>query len=220
VRRPARPVLRVVDVGKSLAAWTVGWYRSDMEHYIYVSQTKLDVFLPQLPSRWRLSVDKIKVDAKFSSAEWKTPDTPLDALRIGLLSKLSDHIRNKEGCGSVKDDADFIYDIVPAKLFKYDGSSVLEDGQICFAGPVGDGGFAFFGSEQHLVGSPKAHTPRVGSALAGWTMSQKQYQALCCGWNPHDGIKVEILAKRHKTFRLGEGGPRLVTGSPFYVALA
>lgn len=200
-------------------------------HFIYISNTKLDVLLPQIQkatgSRDEASVS-LKLDLKVLSSEVRFGAKPPDVHRTKLITSLTEYIHQNTFCGAVTDDGEYIHDILNVRLMRHakpdDFSTYcpLAEGQICFGGRCTGGAFAFLGSQHHIIGAVRGEGVLFPGTLPIYSDDfNSQIFDACYEEGTGDTMKVEILAVRHETHHFEYDGPtRFVIGSPIFVALA
>lgn len=195
--------------------------------YLYVSQTKVDMLLSQIPKVGVQSIAaKLKIDLSILEVEVEaTIDSRLDRTRL-VESYLQEHA----WVGDLDDGAEYIAGTMPLSWGEIEGA-------VIFAGVRGGTGLALTGSTHSLIGVEE-RARKNGSLLAATYASvrglmheatkaegsgivtdvTRLYDATRHAFEALPTQKLEFLAKRF----VSRGTPeqRLVLGSPIFVAMA
>jgi hypothetical protein len=195
--------------------------------YLYVSQTKVDMLLSQIP---RVGIEhvaaKLKIDLSILALEVEaTLDARLDKTRL-----VESYLREHAWVGDVDDGAEYISGTMQLSWGE------IED-MVIFAGMRGGTGIAMTGSTHSLIGANEK-ARKNGSLLAATYAAVRglMHETTKAGKSGivsdvarlHDATrnafaalptqKLEFLAKRFVSRGVPE--QRLVLGSPIFVAMA
>lgn len=135
-----------------------------MRYYIYISDSKVDMLLPQIPSEAKRKIaTEFKIDLKVLSALRKSETETTDN-RFSRLEAVCAFIRNYGNVGSVAEPDDYVYGSMPLRMltdrnFVYFGGSVQEANTI-----VG-----LSGSVKHLIGITPPTNAYGSSSLLSYT---------------------------------------------------
>jgi hypothetical protein len=132
-----------------------------MKYYIYISDAKVDMLLPQVPHEIRKKVAvEFKTDIKIFSASRKT-ETESDDSRIARLETVLEFLREYGKVGTVEQPDDYIEDIVDMRWGPY--ASTGNDSIVYFGGDVGTTAIGLAGSMRHVIGNVGSGSPTVAS---------------------------------------------------------
>ena len=132
-----------------------------MEYYLYISDSKVDMLLPQVPEKTRaklaaeFGVNVGVLEAKFKSErDTGTPDN-----RVARLQAVINHIRPSLEVGSVEQPGKWIEDVQDARsIYLADNKQI-----IFFIGKSRAGArFGLGGSAAHLVSRGKGEKVEIG----------------------------------------------------------
>ncbi len=210
-----------------------------MKYYIYISDAKVDMLLPQVPH----DIDKkigmeVGFDLKLFSAKRKV-ESETERDRVTRLEKVVSFIEEYGNVGSMEEPAEYIADTVLMKfgpmVHGHKGGDF--SGITCFIAQKGTTTLGLFGSPIHMLDEAKAGDltlGRGGSAanhifnyLTGMDTSQNLYhslQYLAANMRGPEQ-RLEFVAKRLLQGSLDKSPPgsgkELVTiATPLYVAMA
>lgn len=149
-----------------------------MKYYLYISDAKVDMLLPQIPHDAKRKVaTELGFDLKILKVSRKTEEDS-DENRISRLETVVEYIRKYGKVGTVDEPDDFIDD-TQMMWSGPDGSQTLA----YFAGRTDKTVFGFAGSAHHLIGSnPGEEIWPGGSALNSitrWLMGNEDTK-----WQP------------------------------------
>jgi hypothetical protein len=120
-----------------------------VRYYLYISDAKVDMLLPQIPGALRRKVSaKFGFDIKVLSGSLETERTTLDD-RIARLAAVEEYLLENEPIGSPSQPASWIQGTVDAKFMD------LGDGAALFLTGAPSWILALGGSAYHLVGASK-----------------------------------------------------------------
>jgi hypothetical protein len=129
-----------------------------IRHYLYISDTKIDTWLPQVP---QASTRKISAELGFNIAVLSGKiGTQRDAKtapaeRVSKCQLLERYIKTNEKVGSCESVGEWIAGTVQARVFPIKHSAVL------FVSCLSDETLVLTGSSRHLIGAPRmAGRPR------------------------------------------------------------
>jgi hypothetical protein len=138
-----------------------------MRYYQYISDSKVDMLLPQIPLQAKQTITaEIGFDIKILSATLKTERDSLDD-RVSRLLVVERYLRETQRIGSLRDPAPWISDTQDVQV----GFFREERGMVGFLGKVEGTYFMLGGSSQNIIGSrPRDTIERVPySSFAGMT---------------------------------------------------
>jgi hypothetical protein len=122
-----------------------------MKYYLYISDAKVDMLLPQIPHEAKKKVSlEVGVDLKLLKATRKS-ETESDESRISRLETVVTFINKYGRVGSLDNPDDFIYDTQPMCLGPFRAERIAY-----FTGKTQRTTFALAGSASHLIGESPA----------------------------------------------------------------
>jgi hypothetical protein len=122
-----------------------------IRHYLYISDTKIDTWLPQVP---QASKRKIGAELGFNIAilsgkiGTQRDAKPAPVERVSKCQVLEKYIRANEKVGSSESESEWIAGTVQARIFPTKYSAVL------FVSCLYDETLVLTGSSRHLIGAP------------------------------------------------------------------
>jgi hypothetical protein len=132
-----------------------------MKYYIYISDAKIDMLLPQVPHDIRQKVAvEFKTDIKIFSASRKT-ETESDDNRIARLESVLDFLRQYSDLGSVDRPGEYIADSISMRWGPYTGTG--PNTVVYFGGETERTAIGLGGSIRHVLGAVGNDSPTVGS---------------------------------------------------------
>lgn len=134
-----------------------------MKYYIYISDAKVDMLLPQIPHETKRKIaTEFKIDLKLLSVSRKAElDTPED--HITRLEAVCSFIEEYGNVGSVTNPDAYIFDSMPLKMLQPINS-------VYFTGERDNTLVALGGSLRHLVGNIDATSPYPHGSLSSMIM--------------------------------------------------
>jgi hypothetical protein len=122
-----------------------------MEYYLYISDAKVDMLLPQVPHELKKKVAlEFKLDLKLLSASRKS-ETEVENDRIARLEAVVNFIREFSSLGSVNAPEEYVEDTMPMRWGPYDWDA---DSPLVYFGGVTDSIIVGLGgSAKHVLGS-------------------------------------------------------------------
>lgn len=132
------------------------WRRSPrLRYYVYISQSKLDVLIPQLPeSRLRALTADIRINTGVVSAGVATSGTAASPELAAKAGVLTDYLEKQQGwVGSLADPGRYVRDVASLR------HGVMQDyaaDLAVFAGVVNGLKLALIGSPASLIGAAAA----------------------------------------------------------------
>lgn len=200
---------------------------SSPRFYLYVSQTKVDMLLSQIPKIGIQSIAaSLKIDLSILELQVETTlDTRLDKTRL-----VESYLRENAWVGDIDDGAEYVAGTMPLSWGEIEGT-------VIFAGVRGGTGVAFTGSTHSLIGA-EDRARKNGSLLAAAYAAvrglmhettkaegsgiisdvERLHEATRHAFDALPTQKLEFLAKRFVS--RGTPDQRLVLGSPIFVAMA
>jgi hypothetical protein len=218
-----------------------------MRYYMYISDAKVDMLLPQVPGAQRQQVAaKLGFDIKLLSGSLQTERATLDS-RVARAEAVEACILDTESIGTPAQPERWIRGAADARI------AHVGDGAIMFVAETPDWMLALGGSAHHLIGSVRREDVSVGysflptmidllkgmdekdqSALTLHDDAPPQYWAAAeVGTGVEEWLtiikeasrqvtappqRIMFLAKRLLSHRL-PSGRRVTLGTPLYVAL-
>lgn len=132
-----------------------------MKYYVYISDAKVDMLLPQVPHDIKKKVAvEFKTDIKIFSAARKT-ETESEDNRIARLESVVEFLETYGKVGSVERPDDYIQDTLPMRWGPY--ARTDKDEIVYFGGEAGTTAIGLGGSMRHVIGSVGSDSPTVGS---------------------------------------------------------
>ena len=131
---------------------------SKMRYYQYISDSKVDMLLPQIPLKAKQKITaEIGLDIKILSGKLKAERDSLDD-RVSRLLVVERYLRETQRIGSLMEPAPWVSgaEEISVRLFDYPGS-------VAFVGDDGGTYFLLTGSAHHLIGSKPDDTSRLPS---------------------------------------------------------
>jgi hypothetical protein len=201
-----------------------------LQYFVYISQTKLEILIPQIPARLLRSLEaEIKINvAAFAAGVKKTASAPPPELAAKAVV-LSDYLEKQSGwVGTLADPGRYVKGVASLQY------GVMQDyaAELAFFGGVVDGvKLALIGSPASLIGAAadtaanhsldyyvlkflrqQAENAREGGDGASYETAVDG--ALSAGVLPPTRLRLEFLAKPlfHNL--------RVLVATPIYVALA
>ena len=132
-----------------------------MKYYVYISDAKVDMLLPQIPSTLKKKISKeFKIDLKILSASRKS-EVEVSENRISRLEAVCQYIRDNTDVGSVNDPGEYIFDTLQMRF--------RTGYRLAFFGSfTGKTYVALGGSLKHMIGeSPQSDGRHLSSELSG-----------------------------------------------------
>jgi hypothetical protein len=124
-----------------------------MKFYVYISDSKIDMLLPQVPHEVKKKVaTEFGIDLKVLTAK-RTAEAEPEDNRIKRLETVVRFIRQHENVGTVDESDDYIDDVLSMRWGPYgwDASGSVS-GPVYFGGETEKTVFGLGGSSKHLVG--------------------------------------------------------------------
>jgi hypothetical protein len=120
-----------------------------MKYYEYISDTKVDMILPQVPFAQKQKISKeVGFDIKVLTAKFKTENTAYED-RISRLLAVASYISADQRVGDLKSPESWVADKVIAKV----GYFARDTKVVGFAGISHDVHFLLAGSSSHIIGA-------------------------------------------------------------------
>ena len=130
--------------------------RGTMRYFLYISDAKVDMLLPQVPETHQQKVAaKLGFDIKLLSGSIATERTTLDT-RVARLGAVEAYIRDTEAIGTPAETARWIAADIEVQL------AHIREGAIMFVAATQDWLLALGGSAHHLIGSMQQDDVHVG----------------------------------------------------------
>jgi hypothetical protein len=211
-----------------------------MKYYIYISDAKVDMLLPQVPHEAKKKIaSELGFDLKLLKASRKT-ETESDENRISRLETVLSFIREYGNLGTVDKPDDFIED---TQSMAYGPTSWESAPVVYFTGKTKKTLFGLAGSPHHMVGNGLQSSPTWPSGsglnfLIHWLYAKAEnkedmYPARKAFWGMgflHDEAnrlsspqqRLEFMAKRLLFESKGEyteDRKRILLATPLYVAM-
>lgn len=128
-----------------------------MKFYVYISDAKVDMLLPQIPHDTKQKVaTEFGIDLKVLTAKRRS-ETESEQDRIGRLETVSTFIREHENVGSVDEPDEYIDDTLPMRWGPYGWDDKAP--MVYFGGETKKTILGMGGSVQHVVGSMGSSSP-------------------------------------------------------------
>ena len=218
-----------------------------MRYYIFISDSKVDMLLPQIPGALRKKVtSQLSIGFKIVKSSQSTETEVLED-RVARLTVVEKYIRSKEDVGAPPDSTPWLQGETNAAVITAPG------GAIFFLAETSEWILALGGSTRHIVGDLKAlkpgpslsHLPRLVQSLRDLVERHPDYTenlteesirnylgiSVDGGFHAWAGIiklfasykqapvqRVEFLARRLSSDTLGT--QEVILATPLYVALA
>lgn len=129
-----------------------------MKYYIYISDQKVDMLLPQVPLTAKSKVAaELGVDIGFFKAGIKSERSTLDD-RVTRLKVVEDHLRATQSLGSIDSPAAYISAQIEANI----ATPKENESLVFFVANTAKSNLILGGSSKHLVSSPQKETIDVG----------------------------------------------------------
>jgi hypothetical protein len=134
-----------------------------VKYYVYISDAKVDMLLPQVPHKLKKKVaTEFKVDLKVFSASLKT-DKDLEENRLSRLEAVVRHVRENESVGSIESPSDYFGGTIrmrwgPFSLEREEGLTLGNSEResdspiVYFASSTESSQVGLGGSAKHVVG--------------------------------------------------------------------
>lgn len=208
-----------------------------MKYYVYISDTKVDMLLPQIPESFkkRVALDLgIEISILGAKLKGSVKRDPMPDERVARLQTVVRYLERKDLVGTVQEPKDFFHAI---ESMKWGATRYAPDAAL-FASYSNDAVVAMFGSVQHVLGEvatlgePQSSIPyMVRNLLVDGSGRERAI--------PEPGVNsLHVLGAAVETVREYEGAEQsleyvarpywsgmydhrwVVVGSPLYVALA
>src|SRR2546429_313249 len=134
-----------------------------MKYYIYVSDPKVDMLLPQISNEEKRKIaSEFKIDLKILSASRRVETEATDN-RIANLDAVTAFIREYGNVGNVSNPEDYILDTLPLKISFFEGA-------VYFGNRLQRTIIGLCGSAKHLLGNEATESLKdnYGSRSHGW----------------------------------------------------
>jgi hypothetical protein len=119
-----------------------------MKYYLYISNTKVDMLYPQIPSRLRENLaTELKIDFKVLSTTFS--EEPPEETTISKLKVVTEYIEKNEPVGTVDEPKSYFKGTLPMKWGPYGENNEI----VYFAGSTSNTVFGLGGSMDHVIGS-------------------------------------------------------------------
>ena len=207
-----------------------------MKYYLYISDAKVDMLLPQVPHKAKKKTStELGFDLKVLSAKYKS-EAETDFDRISRLETVVDFIREYGNIGTLDEPDDFIEDFATVGVAR-SGQSTTKVAY--FGGKTERTVFALVGSAVHLVSGTKttaelAYHSEIGEII-GWLQetvpaNRGRFNLLrsisflvpLSTWGDCS-YRIEFMAKRlHSELVRNAKGENInvVLATPLYIAMA
>jgi hypothetical protein len=132
-----------------------------MKYYLYISDAKVDMLLPQVPHEIKKKVAiEFKTDIKIFSAGRKT-ETESEDSRVARLETVVAFIQQYGKTGTVDQPDDYIVDTLPMRWGPYE--SMGTKSIVYFGADTAKTTIGLGGSMRHVIGSVGSDSPTAGS---------------------------------------------------------
>jgi hypothetical protein len=208
-----------------------------MKYYVYVSDSKVDMFYAQIPANLREKIaTELKIDLKVISATFKSDAN--ESTKFSKLKLVTEYIERHEVVGTVDKPENYFKGTMNMRWGPVGGRN---DTIMYFGGVTDETVLGLAGSIHNVIGAPGTSdligalgwvpgsaTPRILSALRavidvgdGRKTDEFSLHSIAYATRYMHGPlqKFEFLAKRLQEEKKGRG-LSILLGSPFFVALA
>jgi hypothetical protein len=142
-----------------------------MKYYIYISDTKVDMLLPQVPHDVKKKVaTEFGIDLKLLTAKHKTEEES-DENRISRLEAVVKFIKEYGNVGTVDKPDQYIEDTLPMRWGPYDKFVAAEPSVVYFGGETDRTVFGLGGSLHHVIGNVGTSQSSASASLAPFLLS-------------------------------------------------
>ena len=163
------------------ATSTLSYHDDAMKYYVYISDAKVDMLLPQIPHQAKKQIaTELKLDMKILSASRKTQETTEED-RLNRLKAVVTQIRAREKLGTIDRPAEYFEGTLPMRWGPFETDHIrlerrvgadwavreTDSSIVYFAGSTETSLVALGGSSNHVVGRVGESNTREWSGSAG-----------------------------------------------------